>query len=413
MNRVVHSVLDQLLDRKTTIVGLAVVGLAIGALGVLAVSALMNPYTRGDVALYHKYSLSMLQGSVPYRDFLVEYPPLALLPMLVPQLLNIVFGHSEPSYVGLFFAQNLLLCIATGWLLVKLAAEQSRLYARRAAIAYTVLAIANSALLLQRYDIMPAFLTLLALWMIDRPSVSGACLGLGVLAKLYPIVLIPMFAAFYWAQRQYSALVRFTAGAAIAAAVVMLPFASIGIGNLFGFLEYHKLRGLQIESVLAGLLLLGHQLGWTPVEVVLNYGAFHLNSPLANSIAQLLPVAFLSVSGLVFLLSLRRLWQGKSLVVPIVAILLTFVVTNKVFSTQYLIWILPFAPLLRRSQVALFIAISVLSTLIYPHLYGRLLNLQGLAILVLNLRNLLTVGLLGWLLVELTDRVKPYADPEH
>ena len=59
-----------------------------------------------DLIIYYEYSLKIIQGQVPYRDFLVEYPPFALLPMLVPQILNGLFSHSLLGYLILFLIQK-------------------------------------------------------------------------------------------------------------------------------------------------------------------------------------------------------------------------------------------------------------------------------------------------------------------
>ncbi len=38
----------------------------------------------GDLSVYRRYGLQVLGGSIPYLDFKVEYPPLALVPMALP-----------------------------------------------------------------------------------------------------------------------------------------------------------------------------------------------------------------------------------------------------------------------------------------------------------------------------------------
>jgi hypothetical protein len=91
---------------------------------------------------------------------------------------------------------------------------------------------------------------------------------------------------------------------------------------------------------------------------------------------------------------------SESLVTYSVAALLAFIVTNKVFSPQYLIWLLPFAPLLRLRQASALLAICALTIVLFPFDYDHLLGMELLPVLLLNLRNLLVVGLLVWLLVD-------------
>ena len=39
-----------------------------------------------DLSIYYQDSLQLLRGRMPYRDFALEYPPLALLPFALPRL---------------------------------------------------------------------------------------------------------------------------------------------------------------------------------------------------------------------------------------------------------------------------------------------------------------------------------------
>jgi hypothetical protein len=69
---------------------------------------------------------------------------------------------------------------------------------------------------------------------------------------------------------------------------------------------------------------------------------------------------------LVAFLKFRAASHAAHLVTFSLAALLAFIVTNKVFSPQYLIWLVPFAPLLPRRQIVLFVAICV-ATMIISH----------------------------------------------
>jgi hypothetical protein len=39
--------------------------------------------------LYYRYSCNLRQGQMPYRDFSFAYPPLALLPIVLPHLIKL------------------------------------------------------------------------------------------------------------------------------------------------------------------------------------------------------------------------------------------------------------------------------------------------------------------------------------
>jgi len=62
--------------------------------------------------------------------------------------------------------------------------------------------------------------------------------------------------------------------------------------------------------------------------------------------------------------------------------------------------LLPFAPLLRPRQTALFAAICAATVLIFPFGYAALLAFDPGAVLLLNARNLATVLLLVWIVMD-------------
>jgi hypothetical protein len=391
-----------------------------------------------DLKLYYNFSLSLMQGQFPYRDFPLEYPPLALLPIVLPQLFN-PFGFR--GYVVLFFVENALFCILVAWVLWRIASSlRFRHRSMQVLVSYVLLVIVSAPLLPWRYDLFPALLTLLALLSVvaghpvlvgDQRSFKrlytretgfprtlqnqfsgllvGFWLGLGIAAKLYPVVLLPIFSLYYLVKREYLTLLRVILGTFVTTGLILLPFALVGSERFLSFLKYHQHRGLQLESLSSGLILLINKLGGTEVQLINNYGAAHLISPLADNVLKWLPFTFLFMFGVVIFSCFNcfRREQARlgtvtteSLVAYVTVTLLIFIATNKVFSPQYIIWLLPFAPLLRLRQIGLFIVICIATFLIFPFFYWKLINLDLDLILLLNLRNILLVTLMFWLLGE-------------
>jgi hypothetical protein len=373
--------------------------------------ALVSHHLRPDLSLYYRYSSSIVQGQIPYRDFPVEYPPLALLPMVLPQLLT-GFVHSFRAYLIGLMVQNALLCSAVGLLVAKIAARHhSQAFSRRTLAIYSLFVVINAPLILLRFDILPALLTVLALWfvIIARPSLAGIALGLGIMTKLYPAVLVPVVGLYYVMKRQYADVLKLMGGSIVAVGVVLLPFIPIGLNRLLLVSQYHQARGLQLESIPAGLLLLAKRWGWTTVEIVTNYGALHLKSPIADTIAKALPSLFLICWALAILSCFKRLQLERhsnyatieqTLLICIALVLLTFIVTSKVFSPQYLVWLLPFMPFLHSKQLSIAIAMCILTLVIFPFSYSQLIEMKLLPILLLNLRNLAIVSLTLGLMVS-------------
>ncbi|HKF94120.1 MAG TPA: glycosyltransferase family 87 protein, partial [Gammaproteobacteria bacterium] len=401
---------------KIIIIGL----ITLQAIAVMFVSLMFFPLVAQwhtlDLSLYYNDSRNVLQGLVPYRDFAIEYPPLALLPFTLPHLAALQQPLRFSDYIQAFLIENVLfstlIALALGWM------TEQRAIVRPPALTlalYTLFVALSAPLLPWRYDLFPALLTMLAFVSVlrGRPAWAGFWGGLGIAAKLYPVVLLPIFGLYYLAGRQYRGFLRMLLGSALAVLLVLLPFllAFTTPAQLFSFLSYHSLRGLQIESLPAGAIVLAHTLGLTPAKLEFNYGALHLDSPWASAALAWLPYLFVVVFSVVAVSAWGRFREecaaadnrrasAETLAAYIFAALLAFIATNKVFSPQYIIWLLPFAPLLRPPQALIFLAIVAMTITLFPFNYDRLLAMQRLPVVVLNLRNLLVIVLLAWLVIE-------------
>jgi len=390
------------------VVGLLAFQLIVLLMVVFVTLPLVARWHAFDLSIYYQDSLQLLRGRMPYRDFALEYPPLALLPFVLPRLAVFGLRINFIGYVWLFLIQN---AIFSTLIAVAIAQIRGRRAAGSALALYVLLVAVSAPLLPWRYDLFPALLTVLALLCLlrQRPGWAGIWLGLGVAAKLYPAVLLPIFGAYYLASKNRLALLRLALGSVGALAATLLPFVLIAPGPLLSFLRYHQLRGLQLESLPAGAIVLAHVLGMTPARIEFNYGALQVVSPLAGAVLSWILVIFVVLFCAVLANCLARFREeqaadgrvtSESLIAYSVAALLVFIVTNKVFSPQYVIWLLPLAPLLRLRQASALLAICVLTIVQFPFNYDHLLDMELLPVLLLNLRNLLVVALLLWLLVE-------------
>ena len=88
------------------------------------------------------------------------------------------------------FSFGMVALFLVGWIAV------ARMAGRRAGIAYVVyLLVAGFGVILSRYDLVPALVTVAAITAAGRKrwSIAHVLLGLGVLLKIYPGVLLPVF----------------------------------------------------------------------------------------------------------------------------------------------------------------------------------------------------------------------------
>jgi hypothetical protein len=396
--------------------------LLIPAAIVLAAAALLPTEklfpAQGDVELYLGYARAIAHGGIPYADVQVEYPPLAMVPMLVPYLVGSLSGEvTLDSYKWLFAGWEALLVLVLGIVLVqtaRLGALGTRLRDPGLAVALRLpILVAGAALAIAfRFDLFPAVLLAIAVWatLANRPVVAGIALGLGVLAKLYPVAAAPALALMWLAPRDGRRLLRFVEAAVATVALGLLPFLVIAGPDTLTFLTYQTNRGLQIESIGGGMVILGGLLAGSPVPTDSPFKAVEVIGRGAPVWLAILPLATLAGFAAIGWFGWRRArreireegaMQPATLLLVAAASVLVLLVTNKVFSIQYIVWIVPFAALLRWPQFWLAAAAVALTMPIHPLLYERLVAQEALPVLILNARNALVVVLTLWVIADL------------
>jgi len=377
----------------------------------VTLTALTSPHDLAvlgsDLETYRGYADSALGGAVPYSDFRLEYPPLALLPMVVPALLAAPAGGAFAAYAGAFALVEGVLAGIAGWLLLRVAPRPIEAIAT-----WVVLVAITATSAAWRYDLWPSVLVLAALVATERgrPGLAGIALGAGTAMKLFPIAVVPILAVRAIAAGDRPELWRVLGGAVATLAAVAAGSWVVAGGDALQPLAYQLDRGLQLESVGAGLLLLGNAAGALPAEVVHRFGSLQVVAPGADAVATasgLVEAALVAGACVLAFGAFRRDVRAVGSV-PVertaeatVAVLAALLVGSKVFSIQYVLWMLPLVPLLRPSRRVLGALVAVCSTLVYPLGYAGLWQLDPAMIVVLDIRNLLLVGFLAVLLVDL------------
>ena len=363
----------------------------------------------GDLPVYRRYGIQLLGGSIPYLDFNVEYPPLALLPMTLPLLGIPPGGIDELGYIWRFVLVEGALAIAGGWLVFEATGRS-----RSALVSWLVLVGLGWASVALRYDLWPVLCVLVAVLFVDRrPGAAGIALGLGTMLKLYPLALLPVLGAYVLARRDRSGFGRLVAGCASVVVLVMAATWALAGPASLQWLLYQQDRGLQIESLGAGLLLGLHALVSWPLDVSFAFGSVQVQAPGSDLLVAASPIALAALLGLATVLAALRFRRdyaqlgtvpSSSLHLASAAAIAVLLVGSKVLSMQYVIWLLPFAILLPRRVGWLLLAITALSTAIFTTDYAGLWHLETPMIGALLVRNLLLVVLATCLLIELGRR---------
>ena len=361
-----------------------------------------------DLAVYHGYGLRLLGGSVPYLDFSLEYPPLALVPMTVPLLVP-PGGIDEVGYVWRFVLVQGVLAVAAGWLLFWATGRS-----RTTLVLWAVLVGLAWASVALRYDLWPVLWVLVAVLVAERnPGAAGVALGLGAMLKLYPIALLPVLGAYALVRRDRAGFARLVVGCVSVVALVMGAAWALAGPSSLQWLLYQQDRGLQIESLGAGLLLGLHALAGLPLDVVYGFGSVQVAGPGSGLLVAASPIELAALLGLVTMVAALRFRAdyallgrvpSSSLYLASSAVIVALLVGSKVLSVQYVIWLLPFAILLPRRIGWLLVAITALSTAIYTIDYTGLGRLEIPVIAALVLRNALLLALATWLTIRLGAR---------
>jgi hypothetical protein len=356
-----------------------------------------------DLRVYFDYGARLAGGAVPYGDFALEYPPLALIPMTLPRLLSPFGPPSDAVLVVGFAAIEGVLAVVVGWLIARVSAAPAQ-----AVATWALIVLLAGGSIAWRYDLWPAAAVLVAFVATERgrPGLAGAAIGVGTMLKLFPIVVVPILGARAIARRDWAGLVRVVLGSAIVVAVVMgVSFIAAGPDS-FGWLTYEIDRGLQLESTGSGILLLLHVFAGQPFALVLDFGTLQVVAPGADAIVaatSYLEAGLVGGVALVSLVGFRRAVDrtgrvsGETLAVGIMAVIVALIVSSKVFSAQYVVWFLPLLPFVPGRLRWLGIAIAGLSTLIYPLNYALLFHLDPVLAVALNIRNALLIVFLALL----------------
>jgi len=340
-----------------------------------------------DVHVYASYAAKMAGGAVPYRDFFDEYPPLAQ-PVF---LLGRVAGASDYAHV---FKAFMALCgVGALWCAVftlrAVGASGARTGAAAAVIAVSPLLV--GPIFLNAYDLWPAFLLSLALLLLvlRRPFWAFGVLGAAVAAKVYPVAVLPIMVLAIERTLRRRALLTFLA----VLVVVHLPFAALGPGGLRFSYEVQARRGLELNSLGSSILLavLGH-----PQLANQAPGSLNVTGGLARTVAALgtvLVVAAIVAAALAYA-------RGLPLLAACAAAVTGFVAFDKVFSAQYVDWLVPLAPLVAVGALGT-VPVLVLTRLVFSH-RAELANVADVPLLLA--RNATVVALFVGLLLSRARR---------
>jgi hypothetical protein len=262
-------------------------------------------FAYSDVLLLYRVH-HLVNHAAPYVHTPIEYPVLTGLFMWVAAWFPGVQGYFLASSVGLLFCG-----IGIVWLL-----HRVRPWAAWAFALNPMLLVYS----LLNWDLLGIFLMVAAwsAWRSNRQVLSGTLFAMAVWAKLFPAVLFVYCAIDSWRRRKelgVAGVARLLASAAVTTLVLNLPFA---IANFKGWSDFFKLNATRHggDGVLFELRVVSH---WS------------------SGAADLL-IAAVVVAGMVLLAGYVARYGGAEFAAG--AAFAWWMLFNKVFSPQYMLWVL-------------------------------------------------------------------------
>jgi len=380
-------------------VGAVLVGLLVFALASAAPNVQLGKSSNvGDTPLYQRYGENVRDGRIPYADFYMEYPPAALPVFVAPTV------DGPDSYVRNSKVLQLLLAAICLVLIVLATATVARrprdLYVT--ALLFAVTPILLGRITFARFDFWPAVLALAAVLLAvrGRERLASATLAVATAAKVYPLVLLPIFLLRAARSGGRRAVVESFGVFTLVLAAILVPLALVGAGGLWFSLTSQLRRPLQIESLGGSLALTLGELGLYEPRVILSYSSHNLAGPGAAMLAFVISVVGLVALCLIWLWFSRSPRDAASLLTAAAAAVAAFVVSGRVLSPQYFIWLIPLVPLARGRRglsAALLLLFACALTQIWAQgRYGDLVRLEPVswAVLARNVTLVLVAVLL-------------------
>lgn len=283
--------------------------------------------------LYYTEQLS--GGKVPYYGHPVEYPVLMgwMMEAAAWAVRSVADGYSRGRDFYYVSVLMLAVCLLVGVLATAATAHRE---GDGAGWKAALLLALSPGLILAAYinwDLFAMALTAggLAAWAARRPWLAGALLGLAVATKFYPLLL---FAALFLLCLRAGKLLEFgraLLGGVLAWLAINLPVALTATSGWAEFYAFSRSRGADWGSV------------WYLFE--------HYNVPVAgnSSLGKLNLITSGSFAVACVLIAVLALAAPRRPRLPQLGFLLlaSFLVLNKVWSPQYVIWLVPLAVLAR------------------------------------------------------------------
>ncbi len=287
------------------------------------------------------------QGLIPYRDYVLEYPPFTVIIFLIPRIFSWDLGSFHYTY-AIFCA--IAYFIAARYTLKMVEDERMKLFV---AIILILIPLFACKFILTRNDIFAVAGMVLAIYLFkkDRNILAYLIIALAIMIKMYPIVVLLGFFAYYLSRKDIKSALGSIMVPAVFCLLVQLPFLIIDSASAFDYLSYHSDRNIQIESVVATFMYIAYYMGMTDLHYDTTSQSENIVGALPDLVAPYMNYLLVAAMLIFFIYAFIRCRKCRMkdnklelFIIMSTIFILIFIVFNKVYSAQYMLWILGMMP---------------------------------------------------------------------
>jgi hypothetical protein len=354
----------------------------------------------GDVTYVYKYWMQVAWDTQFWVgiDSQWVYPIAALLPMV----LSSAFGAD--MYGSTWLSIVMLLNVAAFGVVTSWGRSRENMTVGWWWVGFLFLL---GPIALGRIDSVTVPITLIGMVLIARrPRFATALLTIAMWMKVWPAALIAALVVALRSRAQIAVTALVTSAVIVGCALLL----GSG-GNVFSFFSQQAGRGLQVEAPISTPWLWLAATGGDAFvyynRVILTYQVDGGGTAVAAAVMTPL-MGLVAITVCVFgLIASRKGATATQLLAPLaLALVLVFIVFNKVGSPQFQAWLA--VPVIVgliaarqggvsfRLPAVMVLAVAGLTQVIYPTFYDSLLALEPWMLLTITLRNVLLIVLLAW-----------------
>ena len=343
-----------------------------GVLGLLIYLGTLEPYREHllyDVSVYYQRSLYFFDHA-NLTDVTNEYLPVSAFYFI---LFSPVFfiSNSLENFERIFTLGNSLLLFLLGWIIYR---EKGQ----RAVWVYALILLCAGPIVLYRFEVLVILAMILAVLRFQKKDFIGSAifLSLGMLVKLYPLLLLPYFLILAFKQKGIVSALKYGGVFLITTGCIILFYffaTQTGFKEMLFSLDFHKDKPLGLESPQGTFTNLYYylQTGFG-APIVARHNTWGIDDAYV-----LLPIPFLTYMWMIPVAALY-IWQllskrKSASMLFVISFLIVYFFFSKIFTPQYWLWVLfliPFLPFkkdFRLWGIALFGSLATAITqFIYP-----------------------------------------------